>query len=60
MQGYGYAMLAVEMPHCYLFGKIGSNNVVQNFQPFLDGLLLDGIGGQHDNLIIRQVVHHVG
>ena len=60
VQTEGDTLLAVEVCHRYLVGKICLDYPVQDFQPLLDRLFLDGVGGQDGRFFFRQVIDQIG
>lgn len=60
VQTEGDTLFAVEVRHRYLVGKIRPDNPVQDFQPLLDRLFLDGVGGQDGRFFFRQVIDQIG
>lgn len=60
VQTKGDTLFAVEVRHRYLVGKIRPDNPVQDFQPLLDRLFLDGVGGQDGRFFFRQVIDQIG
>ena len=60
MQADGDALFAVEPLHCYLVGKVRSDNAVQQFQTLFHGLLLNRRGNQRFYFLFRQVIDHIG
>ena len=60
MQADTDALFAVELFHRYFIGKVRSDNAVQQIQPFLHRLFLDGCGSQFFHFFFRQVIDHIG
>ena len=44
----------------YDIGKVRSDNAIQQIQPFLHRLSLDGCGSQFFHFFFRQVIDHIG
>ena len=59
MQADTDALFAVELFHRYVIGKVRSDNAVQQIQPFLYRLFLDGCGSQFFHFFFRQVIDHI-
>ena len=60
MQADSDTLFAVQSLYAYFVGKISFDDFIQDFQPFFNRLVFEGVGSQCRNFRVRQVIDHIG